>query len=331
MPDIYSWILSPEIRDHLRANYPLSAWEKMQIICGAFRSIEEKESALRALLEEAEPGEAREQIQRLIRLYGLALEELRKTGPEHLYVLPTTRPGPNRTTSLVPCNASLFSSYAELLAYENLSVGPCLCASKWERVNGKWESAIEFDVQRVDGVFCTTRFWLSDEKKELWGIDEDTMYLQLDIDEMGFGCTRYPIPFQTGDLVKLNAPMLEKPLFGVMDNVLDLNGANYLWMGYVKGDYLDLMSLSDGPLHYTGGYRAIDWLHSARPEELPEDEKILREIGEYLSSRPQRDSDVNNGLLDIFGVEHKRVFRRWTETSFQELLAQVREERGARG
>ena len=56
MLDVYDWILSPEIREHMRTNYPLSVGEKIQIICGGFRSIEDKNTALRALLEEAEPG-----------------------------------------------------------------------------------------------------------------------------------------------------------------------------------------------------------------------------------------------------------------------------------
>ena len=86
MTDIYSWILSPEVREHLRKTYPLSTLDKTRLICGAFRSIEEKETALRALLEEVEPGEDRERLTKLVRLYGLALEELRTTGPEALFV-----------------------------------------------------------------------------------------------------------------------------------------------------------------------------------------------------------------------------------------------------
>ena len=44
MTDIYSWILSPEVREHLRKTYPLSTLDKTRLICGAFRSIEEKET-----------------------------------------------------------------------------------------------------------------------------------------------------------------------------------------------------------------------------------------------------------------------------------------------
>lgn len=333
MLDVYDWILSPEIREHLRETYPLSALEKTRIICGAFRSIEEKEAALRALLEET--GEDREQIAKLVRLYGLALEELGKTGPEVVFVFPYCHSRPDKTNSLLSCSSCLFSSYAELLEQaEGICTGPHLGVSKWERTGGRWEETMEFDVQQVNGVSCTTRFRPGVGRLEAWGIDEDTMALQLGYDECFFEQIQYPIPFMTGDLVKLDVPMLDEPLYGVMDNVADLNGVHYMWLGYVDGDHLDAMPLSSNLLDFSGGYRMIDWLHSARPEELPEGEEILRKISEHLTPRPRRDvpgSDVDNEFLDIFSVRNNGKFRRWEETPFSELLAQVREERRGRG
>lgn len=330
MLNVFDWILSPEIQEHIRKNYVLSLEEKALIICGGYRNIEEKEAALRALLEEAEPGEVREQIGQLARLYGLAIEELQKTGPEHLFVLPFSRPWSDEKDSLITCDAQLYSSYAELLEHaEDNCTGPHLGACKWERINGKWESVIEFDVQTINGAHCATQFWLSDEKEGEWGIDEDTWDFQLCHDRIP-----YPIPFMTGDLVKLDAPMLDAPLYGVMNNVLDLNGIRYMWLGYVDGDHLDVLPLSYNLLHWNGGYRVIDWLHSARPEELSDDEKILKEISVHLSRQPRQDcvnSDVDNEFLEIFGGPGVRIFRHWTELPFPELLAQVREAQKGHG
>ena len=333
MLDVYDWILSPEIREHMRANYPLSVEEKMHIICGGFRSIEEKETALRTLLDES--GEKREQIETMIRLYGLAMKELRKTGPEHLFVLPTVaHRWSQKWNSLITSDVRLCSSYAELLKYtENRPVEPHISASKWEQVNGTWENVIDFDIQRVKGVYCTTRFWPSEKKEKEWGFDFEMTELQLELGNDVLGCHRlpYPIPFMTGDLVKLDGPMLNKPLFGVMDNALDLNGTRYMWFGFVEGNHFGVLDLSYSLLHLIGEYRVIDCLYPAKPEELPEGEEILQEISEYLSRQPQRDSDADNEFLDIFGVRNKRVFRRWVETPFPDLLAQVRQERRAHG
>ncbi len=327
MLDVYDWILSSEIRDHMRANYPLSIKEKIHIICGGFRSIEEKEATLQTLLDES--GEERGQVEAMIRFYGLAMKELRKTGPEHLFVLPFTWASPRKSNSLFTCDAVFYSTYAELLEQaEDICTGPHLGASKWERINGKWEKVITFDVQRVDGVECTTRLWPSDEKEREWEIGKDTMELEICGDEFGRKRIRYPIPFMTGDLVKLDAPMFDEPLFGVMDNVVDLNGTRYMWLGYVDGDCLNTLALSYNLLDYDGGYRVIDWLHSAKPEELPEGEEILKEIGEYLSRQSRQDgaaSDTGSEFLDIFGVENNRPFRRSAVIPFPELLVQVQE------
>ena len=54
MTDIYSWILSPEIRDYLRGNYRPTLMERQAMIRGAYKPIEEKLSALQELLGEAE-------------------------------------------------------------------------------------------------------------------------------------------------------------------------------------------------------------------------------------------------------------------------------------
>lgn len=54
MPDIYDWILSPEIREYLRGTYRPNLMEKQTLIRSAYCSIEEKLSALRELLHEAE-------------------------------------------------------------------------------------------------------------------------------------------------------------------------------------------------------------------------------------------------------------------------------------
>lgn len=328
MTDIYSWILSPEVREHLRKTYPLSTLDKARLICGAFRSIEEKETALRALLEEVEPGEDRERLTKLVRLYGLALEELRTTGPEALFVLPACRSRPDKTNPLLSCEAGLYASYEELLEEaEVIGKGP-QCASKRKRVDGRWQVAIGFDVHQVNGVYCATRFWHIDGWLGVDGIVEETMDIQAGYDEYYPEQILYPIPFMTGDLVKLDAPMFDEPLYGVMDNVVDLNGTPYRWLGYVDGDHLNVMPLSGNLLDFDSGYRVVDWLHSAKPEELPEGEEILWKISQHLTSQPRREVpgfDLDSEFLDIFSVQNQWKFRRWKEIPFSELLAQVRE------
>lgn len=70
--------------------------------------------------------------------------------------------------------------------------------------------------------------------------------------------------------MKLDGPVFkEGPLYGVMGNVVDLNGTPYMWLSYVDGDRLDVLPLSYPQADLISGYRVIDWLCSAKPEEPP--------------------------------------------------------------
>ena len=84
-PDYYDWILSPEIRDYLRENHRFSFEEKIRLICGACRPLEEKYNALRALREESE-GKEKVLAGELVRLHDWAFDQLRQETPGQVFV-----------------------------------------------------------------------------------------------------------------------------------------------------------------------------------------------------------------------------------------------------
>lgn len=55
--DIYSWILSPEIREWMRKRPPMSITDQATIVYHAYRSVEDKLQAMTWLLARAEEGE----------------------------------------------------------------------------------------------------------------------------------------------------------------------------------------------------------------------------------------------------------------------------------
>ena len=57
MVNVFSWILSPEIREYLREHYRPNLMEKQALIRSAYRPVEEKLAALQELLHEAETEE----------------------------------------------------------------------------------------------------------------------------------------------------------------------------------------------------------------------------------------------------------------------------------
>lgn len=84
--DVSNWILSPEIREYLRANHRFSVKEKVGILHGGCRSVEEKRATLAILFGEAEDEEDRETIQCLLQLYNWSLDEMRNQQPKQVYL-----------------------------------------------------------------------------------------------------------------------------------------------------------------------------------------------------------------------------------------------------
>lgn len=85
--DIYPWILSEEIREHIRRTHPLSIFEKEGIICRSYRALEDKLSALQALHDEAENEEEQEKIGQIILLCQFALRQLYSSKPGQVFLL----------------------------------------------------------------------------------------------------------------------------------------------------------------------------------------------------------------------------------------------------
>ncbi len=325
MLDVYDWIGSPEIREHMRKCYPLSILEKTDIICGARRGFEEKEAALQTLLKEAEMRKERKHIGSLLQMYRLARRELREAGSGCIFALPVIHSWPGWPFTKVNCEACVYSSYEELLrGGEKIGNDPYLYVTKWIFMNGKWESAMEFDLQRVNGALSVTRFWVSREKERSWGITERMERLQEGEGFSPCGRNPYPIPFATGELVKLDVPTLNKPLFGVMYQEPDLNGTRYMFFGYVNGNCLDCLQLSYSKINFQG-YRVIDCLHSARVDELPGGQKILGKISNHLIRLHRQDRTVaDEEFYKLFGVDRKSKFRCMTDIPLSELISEER-------
>ena len=84
--NVYDWVLSPEIREHMRTARPLTIEEKADIIDGGCRSIVDKYAALTALLRKAKRGEDKALLADLLKLYGWAFEELHSQRPGQVFL-----------------------------------------------------------------------------------------------------------------------------------------------------------------------------------------------------------------------------------------------------
>ena len=116
-PDVYDWVLSPEIREHMRTARPLTVEEKADIIDSGCRPIVDKYAALTALLQEADREEDKAILTDLLKLYDWAFEELHSRRPEQVFIFQETW-WKDDPLDHDPCGVQgVFRTYEELTDY----------------------------------------------------------------------------------------------------------------------------------------------------------------------------------------------------------------------
>lgn len=290
MLDIDSWILSPEIREYLRKNYRPSLMERQALIRGAYRSIEEKLSALQELCGETETVDEQVFLEKAVKVYQFAIQEIRQCRRREFYFYQTAVQFGGDSglfaypfTYLGDMETGICRSYEQLGGgVENCVISSGYTVQKWRR-KGEWRPVLSFDLRPVDGIYRTTRFYLYDPLMKQTNITREEWEKSCDLERQH----PYPFPFSTGDLVYLDAPLFEQPVYGVLCRWTsihpDYNGEKYTLLGYIENGRFHPMDLSCYDIAFGGsGYRVIDWIHSASAEELPAGQEILGEIGAYL-------------------------------------------------
>lgn len=348
-PNFYDWIVSQEIRDYLRENHQFSFEEKIQLICGACRPLKEKYDVLRALREESE-GAEKVLAGELVRLHDWAFDQLRRETPGQVFVFMEelgcdTGEHDTRYQGV----DQMFRTYEELIAYikeregwyreepswgswGREAIGKEAFIEKWAPVDGKMKAIIAFSLFHTEGRLYIQRFfpWLltlgkeSDARAEQLGISEDAMYLYEDS-----SMNHLPIPFQTGDLVRLETPDWDGPLYGVL-GVFEALG-RYMNMAYIKDGHLKMISLSYWWVDITSDWQTIDWLRHAEPAEFPPGQELLIEMANYLRRLEQQNVyAAESAFYDIVGMDREREGREVCRTPepipFREVLEEAREE-----
>lgn len=293
MLDVFDWITSPEIREFWRKNYQPTITERLALIRKAHRPMEERLEALRGLLEEAEADSERRSINESIRLLQYALREIHCARAGQYFLLRS----PYFTHKLEQAgwpNSSIFISFQDLLDDADVKNNNWrrygFMVEKWDLTGEKPEEMFTFDLHFIDDKPAVTNLYVNPRQRRRARVSQAA----LDRDNYGL-CTRHPyrLPFSTGTLVKLDAPRLWKPLYGVLYSEDDLNGCRYIFMGHIcasrRGLRFDTLDLSYEEIECGWGLRVIDWLHHAAPSELPKGQEVIGEIAQYMRHLRRKD------------------------------------------
>lgn len=299
--DVYDWILSPEIRDYLRANHRFSVREKVDIVHSGCRPVDEKRTALEALLGEAEDVEDRELIRDLLQLYGWSLDELRGRQPGQVYLF-LERRGCDRIGEMRFQNdstgnvAGVFGTYDQLTAHLKKLEAEWECgdapervdwvayAEKWVMVDGDMDVTLGLYVYVGDGQLFIQRLEPWFLRQARWKERMKTVGISWEAKDVFRGCSAgnpLPLPFRNGDLARVDIPDLEEPIYGVL-NIAQLEKDRYIYLLYIENHCLRQLNMSYQQIGLSSGWRVIDWTHSAQPSELPAGQEILAELSDYL-------------------------------------------------
>lgn len=309
MTNIYDWILSPEIRGYIQKNHVLSLREKVRIVCGGCRSIEEKYRTLGLLSEEAESREDTAFIRSLLRLYEWAFEELLAEHAGQVFVLMEHR---GRSLDDV-LNAKfegieqIFRTYSELQdclkEYGRLYRNQFRTASieKWGMADGKMRQSMELHICADRGYAFIDRFDMPWEQYKRMNVPFETRVIHT-----GDYRTAIPLPFQNGDFVKIDIPTLHEPVYGVLQ-IFDALG-RYMHLSYMENDRLKKLDMSYQDIGTLSGWRVIDWTHPVQQSELPQGQELLLEISKQIN--------IGKRIIDVLEKEN-----RWL--TFDELYEKV--------
>lgn len=281
--DIYSWILSPEIRKAWKKNPPLPLLEQAAIIGPAYRPVEEKLWVISILYESAKTAEEKEKLSLAKDFYAEAIRQMKGEDREN-------DPGAvwqaicsdyDMAEDHYPVRMDFYESPHLFYSYEeawNWAAQYVTCGwescllTKWALKKDGPKEELTCSARRVNGVFCTTHAYMDGFPH----FDLNTAHLP------------YSLPFATGDLVKLEGPVFSRPIFGVWAAEQDGNGTWYNWMGYKEyGEYgqkplLTAMSMGYHRLNACE-LSVLDWLRPASEEELPKRQKSLAGIAKTIS------------------------------------------------
>lgn len=307
--DVYDWVLSPEIREFLRPFYGSFVWEKAGMIQGGCRPVEEQRAALNALLEETEDGEDRESIQALVRMHGWCLEELRRECPGQVFLF--LERGCQRIDELswngsTGNVAGVFHNYDEFMVgldnfaadYDLARVDCVAYAEKWVMTDGKMKAALGMNLYTGGGRLFIQRIWPWDVERK-WEERIGNIPWQAERifagEHWGAIAGMLPLPFRNGDLVQVDIPDLEEPIYGVL-NIAELDLDRYRYLLYIEDHCLRQLNMSYTYIGVSSGWRIMDWTHPATPAELPAGQEILVELSDYLHRLEETDEKAAREL-----------------------------------
>lgn len=310
MIDIYSWVLSPEIRDYLRTARPLTTEEKAEIIDSGYRPIVQKYAALTSLLRRTENENDKALLTDILRIYDWVFEELhsRRLGQVFIFQAAIMSSGPYDVKGVFQTYEELTEHLKEVeMSCQNCSLEYPYGVSfeglvdKWAEIDGRMQCVLSLGIYLVDRKIIIPNFgpwYLDDVLKNRY---KERKISSKAVRFRRTGNTTIPLPFHTGDLVQVLTPEMVWPRYGVVI-VKETSGRDRrcVRMAYIENYRIEHMDLSYQNFDYSSNWRVIDWTRPIQLADLPEEDGILAEWSEALHKLDEKDTAAIEKLF--YGV-----------------------------
>lgn len=290
--DTFDWIVSPENQDYLREQHVPTFEEKVHVVCGSCRSVEEKYAALTALTVESSSQDDTNLITDLLRLYEWFFSELRKDHPGQIFVFMEAcdRSFDDVISVRFDGVEKLFQTTDGLQTYINdyavLSHTQFKTANveKWCMVDGERQSILDLHLCFDYGHAFIDRFDIPMKQYKTMDI-----CFAAQISHTGDFRTTLPLPYQSGDIVRIDIPVLSDPVYGVL-YIYEAYG-RYMHLAYIEDNKLKTADMSYQDIGAFSGWRVIDWVHPVQVFELPLGQELLGELSEYARRKGLTDEE----------------------------------------
>lgn len=277
---IYDLMRSEEIREYYRKNVELDTEEQECVIMNCYKSLKDKLELLKKLHDNV-PEEDKKDIKEMITLYELIntiyYNPYKFFGNECrvIYALHYLEPAYNLLSYNINSKHYLTKNYSDIVDYyDNIEDIIKEMSECNEYNNYSFEVDviiipekgklffIEFYCNNINGKFepvCC----LFDDKLFSSFINNEI------IDRYGSYFRCKGMPFKSGDRIKIQTPVMDEPLYGIISCEQDLNGCWYNFVyedGKKKEDFYSskiLLDISYSNINFSGLYSLFDWLERA--------------------------------------------------------------------
>ena len=268
--DIYQCIRNIEIREFFRQNNRFTVNEKIQLILHSYASIEKKREMFQGLSESICVKDEYK-VRQMITLFNLCIMQIYNPKDRVLYVRECIS---NATTEMKVSSLDVFRfPTADIEFYDSMEKLLDETGKLYNHSNDLQEKVYVYQIilpqnQPHQILMEFEMLWMEEKLQivrvypnEPWLIERGVLPETLASLNYYYELCHLELPFENGCRLKIQTPIMQEPIYGILQSEKDSNGC---WYHFFKPDGMTenehLIDLSYHEIQFTSGYSVFDWV-----------------------------------------------------------------------